>query len=161
MSPSPNMPTTCRFCDRAGLVKYPSSRSELLSVVGLPPQDANYGRAGGSKSLPRAFLRHGQMRAHPVLRPCSGHRPPPLAADRLVRRSDLQGRCACSCLHADPLMLVRNPLRKPVPSPSPRRLSRTSTSPATWSPVSVPRPRSPSSCRFAWRCVVPRPSMAT
>ena len=36
------------FCDRAGLVKYPASRSLLLSVVGMPPQDADYGEAGGS-----------------------------------------------------------------------------------------------------------------
>ena len=36
------------FCDRAGLVKYPASRSLLLSVVGVPPQDADYGEAGGS-----------------------------------------------------------------------------------------------------------------
>ena len=42
------MPIICRFCDRAGLVKYPASRSLLLSVVGMPPQDADYGEAGGS-----------------------------------------------------------------------------------------------------------------
>ena len=36
------------FCDRAGLVKRPSSRSLLLSVVGRPPQDADYGGSGGS-----------------------------------------------------------------------------------------------------------------
>ena len=39
---------TSRFCDRAGLVKYPASRSLLLSVVSMPPQDADYGEAGGS-----------------------------------------------------------------------------------------------------------------
>lgn len=43
------MPIICRFFDRAGLVNRLSSRSLLLSVVGIPPQNADYGEAGGSE----------------------------------------------------------------------------------------------------------------
>ena len=44
----------CRFCDRAGLVKSerPTSRSLLLSVVGMPPQDADC----GGREAPNLYL---------------------------------------------------------------------------------------------------------
>lgn len=100
------------------------------------------------------FLRHGQMRARPVLRPCSGRTHPKV--DLVARWVPFQGGARVAGRLCRFLILERSPVPKPVHASSPKTQFRISTSRATSSPACAPRRRSPSSCTSSWRCAVPR-----